>query len=91
MSNLTDIALNLLKIAYEHDPNILKEHEQAAREKLEQLDSETIDTSELQKTYQEKLKELLNKPVSPEEVSDMLHVFDKEKPEDNKAEVTDKK
>jgi len=85
MSRLAKIASALTKLAYEHDPNILKEHEQAARDKLKQLDAENNDTTLLQQTYMEKLKEFINKPVTPEDVSSVLHVFDEEKKEPENA------
>jgi hypothetical protein len=73
---LAKIAAELLTVAYEHDPNILKEHEQAAKDKLKQLSSDVSDPETLRKDYHDKIKEFTHKPVSPDDVSSILHVYD---------------
>ena len=63
---------------YVHDPMLLINHEEEAKKKLEQLDSGSIKAKDLRNTYQDKLKELIdNREVTPDDVQDLLHVFDK--------------
>lgn len=85
---IAKIAEELFKLAYEHDPMVLKVHEQAAKDKLEQLSSDISDPEALKKQYHDKIKEFTHKTVSPEDLSSILHVYDKEANTEVTAEDT---
>ena len=63
-------------LQYKHDPDILVNHENDAKKKLEQLGTEP--TTELATTYSEKLQATIEQNgVSPDDMKSLLHVFNK--------------
>ena len=71
---MVDVQAKVLQ--YKHDPDILINHENAAKEKLKQLGTEP--TTELATTYSDKLKATIDQNgVSPEDMTSLLHVFNK--------------
>ena len=71
---MVDVQAKVLQ--YKHDPDILINHENAAKEKLKQLGTEP--TTELATTYSDKLKSTIEQNgVSPEDMTSLLQVFNK--------------
>jgi hypothetical protein len=81
MNRFRQIAAKLRVLAYEHkyvhDPDLLKNHEQRVKDKLKVYDSETgTHTPDAMELYNKQKAEHIYKPVSPDDVFDILHSID---------------
>ena len=76
LSPTTDQTVVGKVLQYKHDPDLLINHENDAKKKLEQLGTEP--TTELATTYSEKLQATIEQNgVSPDDMKSLLHVFNK--------------